>query len=77
MSRRVPTGVPVADILRYKMYFEDYGEEKFAMQRYGLVPASTRPDRCAGCEAPCESACPYRLRVRERLNQADRQLRFA
>ena len=35
-----PHGVPVADILRYKMYFEDYGEEKFAMQRYGLVPAS-------------------------------------
>ena len=25
-----PQGVPVADILRYKMYFEDYGEEKFA-----------------------------------------------
>jgi predicted aldo/keto reductase-like oxidoreductase len=72
-----PRGVPVADILRYKMYFEDYGEEKFAMQRYGLVPASARPSRCAGCEAPCETACPYGLRVRERLVEADRQLRFA
>jgi predicted aldo/keto reductase-like oxidoreductase len=72
-----PRGVPVADILRYKMYFEDYGEEKFAMQRYGLVPASARPSRCAGCEAPCEAACPYGLRVRNRLSEADRQLRFA
>ena len=72
-----PHGVPVADILRYKMYFEDYGEEKFAMQRYRLVPASARPSRCAGCAAPCESACPYGLRVRERLSDADRQLRFA
>jgi predicted aldo/keto reductase-like oxidoreductase len=72
-----PRGVPVADILRYKMYFEDYGEEKFAMQRYGLVPASARPSRCAGCEAPCEAACPYGLRVRDRLSEADRQLRFA
>jgi hypothetical protein len=72
-----PHGVPVADILRYKMYFEDYGEEKFAMQRYGLVPASARPSRCAGCEAPCEAACPYGLRVRDRLSEADRQLRFA
>jgi predicted aldo/keto reductase-like oxidoreductase len=72
-----PRGVPVADILRYKMYFEDYGEEKFAMQRYGLVPAAARPSRCAGCAAPCETACPYGLRVRERLLEADRQLRFA
>jgi len=72
-----PHGVPVADILRYKMYFEDYGEEKFAMQRYGLVPASARPSRCAGCAAPCETACPYGLHVRERLAEADRQLRFA
>ncbi len=72
-----PHGVPVADILRYKMYFEDYGEEKFAMGRYGLVPASARPSRCTGCEAPCEAACPYGLRVRERLSEADRQLRFA
>ena len=72
-----PHGVPVADILRYKMYFEDYGEEKFAMQRYRLVPASARPSRCEGCAAPCEAACPYGLRVRERLFEADRQLRFA
>ena len=71
-----PHGVPVADILRYKMYFEDYGEQKFAMQRYGLVPTSSRPDRCAGCAAPCEAACTYGLRVRERLNYADQQLRF-
>jgi predicted aldo/keto reductase-like oxidoreductase len=72
-----PRGVPVADILRYKMYFEDYGEEKFAMQRYALVPAGARPSRCAGCEAPCEAACPYGLRVRDRLSEADRLLRFA
>jgi len=72
-----PAGVPVADILRYKMYFEDYGDQKFAMQRYGLVPASTRPHRCEGCAAPCERACPYGLRVRDRLHEADRQLRFA
>jgi ferredoxin len=59
------------------MYFEDYGEEKFAMQRYGLVPASVRPSRCEACDAPCEGACPFGLRVRERLSEADRQLRFA
>jgi len=72
-----PRSVPVADILRYKMYFEDYGDQKFAMQRYGLVPAATRPSACAGCSAPCEVACPYGLCVRDRLAEADRQLRFA
>jgi predicted aldo/keto reductase-like oxidoreductase len=72
-----PRQVPVADILRYKMYFENYGDQKFAMQRYGMVRAATRPSACAGCSAPCEQACPYGLRVRERLTEADRQLRFA
>jgi uncharacterized protein len=72
-----PAGVPVADILRYKMYFEDYGDQKFAMQRYELIPSSTRPGRCAGCAAPCEPACPYGLRIRHRLTDADRQLRLA
>ncbi len=70
-------GVPVADILRYKMYFENYGDEKFAMQRYAMLPASARPSGCEGCPAPCEAACPYGLRIRDRLRDADRQLRFA
>ena len=72
-----PHGVPVADILRYRMYFEHYGDEKFAMSRYGLVPAAARADRCDGCEAPCEASCPYGLRIRERLSGAHRQLTFA
>ncbi|MDO8835524.1 MAG: aldo/keto reductase, partial [Vicinamibacterales bacterium] len=33
-----PQGVPVADILRYRMYFEHYGDQKFAMQRYAMLP---------------------------------------
>lgn len=72
-----PHGVPVADILRYRMYFEHYGDQKFAMQRYALLPGSRRPLPCAGCEAPCEAACPYGLEVRQRVAGADRRLRFA
>jgi len=47
--------------------FRDYGDQKFAMQRYGMVPASTRSAACTGCPAPCEPACPYGLRIRDRL----------
>jgi predicted aldo/keto reductase-like oxidoreductase len=71
-----PRGVPVPDVLRYKMYFEHYGQQKFAMQRYALVPASARASVCADCDAPCERACPYRVRVRERLVEAHGQLSF-
>jgi predicted aldo/keto reductase-like oxidoreductase len=70
-----PRGVPVADVLRYKMYFENYREQKFAMQRYALVPAARHATGCAECDAPCERACPYGVRVRERLVEAHRQLK--
>ncbi|MBE3072285.1 MAG: hypothetical protein IMZ67_04860, partial [Acidobacteria bacterium] len=69
-----PANVPIADVLRYKMYFEHYGEEKFAMERYRLVPAAQRAFACAGCKAPCEAVCRYGVRVRERLVQAHEQL---
>jgi predicted aldo/keto reductase-like oxidoreductase len=70
-------GVPVADILRYRMYFEHYGDQAFARQRYAALPVSHAPLPCAGCEAPCEAACPYGLRIRDRVAGADAQLRFA
>ena len=72
-----PRGVPIWDILRYRMYFEHYGDQKFAMERYGLIPASQRADVCAGCQAPCNAACRYGLPVRRRLLEAHAQLTFA
>jgi uncharacterized protein len=71
-----PQGVPVWDILRYKMYFENYGDQKFAMERYGLIPVSASAAACAGCRAPCEQACRYRIPVRARLLEAHNQLTF-
>ncbi len=71
-----PHGVPVADILRYRMYFEHYGDQKFAMQRYAMLPVSRHGLPCTDCEAPCEAACPYGLQVRSRVTGADQQLRF-
>jgi len=69
-----PRGVPIWDVLRYRMYFEHYGEQKFAMQRYNLVPAAHRADGCEGCAGPCERTCPYGLRIRRRLVEAHGQL---
>jgi predicted aldo/keto reductase-like oxidoreductase len=69
-----PRNVPVADILRYKMYFENYREEKYAIGKYDEVPAARRAGNCRDCDAPCEAACPYGVRIRERLAAADTQL---
>ncbi len=69
-----PANVPIADVLRYKMYFEHYGEEKFAMGRYARVPLAERASACVSCKAPCEKACRYGLPVRQRLIEAHGQL---
>ncbi|MBF0163414.1 MAG: aldo/keto reductase [Magnetococcales bacterium] len=66
-------GVDVASILRYQMYFADYGDEKRAMQSYASLDRNV--DACAGCaDAACERACPHRLPVRSKLEAAHRAL---
>lgn len=71
-----PHGVPVDDILRYAMYFENYGQEKEAMRLYGTIGASVRADHCVTCAAPCEARCGFGLPIRNKLVQADRMLRL-
>lgn len=72
-----PSDVPIWDILRYRMYFEHYGDQKYAMERYNLIPAANRPSACDQCGAPCEKACRHQLPVRERLVEASRMLALA
>ncbi len=72
-----PKEVPIWDILRYKMYFENYGHQKAAMAEYRQIPVAQTASVCVGCSAPCEAACPYGLAVRDRLMEAHSQLSFA
>ena len=72
-----PYNVPIWDVLRYGMYFSYYRDEKRAMNFYRQIPASQSPLACVDCAAPCESACRYNLRVRDRLLEAHRLLTFA
>lgn len=69
-----PERLAVNDILRYRMYFEDYGREKEAMRLYAGLERDA--SRCAGCPAPCEAHCPVDLRIRERMVGADALLRL-
>jgi len=62
-----PNNVAVNDVLRYAMYFENYGMEKEAMAYYAGMDANMKPLGCAECAGPCEKACPYGLKVKPRL----------
>ena len=65
-----PANVAVNDVLRYAMYHEDYGMERMATDYYAELEPGRKPVGCAGCAAPCESACPHGLPVRARLVRA-------
>lgn len=65
-----PNSVAVNDVLRYAMYFEYYGLESEAMRQYAALEPSRKSLGCSTCPGMCESACPYGLKVKERLLHA-------
>jgi predicted aldo/keto reductase-like oxidoreductase len=69
-----PQDVPIHDVLRYRLYFNNYGREKYAMARYGSLPAQKNAAGCESCSGPCVSSCPFGLPVRDKLIQAHSEL---
>ena len=67
-----PSGVPIADVLRHRMYFEDYGDQKQAMQLYAKLEQDA--SACIGCDAPCAGACPENIQIHDRMLGAHRML---
>jgi aryl-alcohol dehydrogenase-like predicted oxidoreductase len=63
-----PEGLPIHDVLRHRMYFEDYGWEKEGMRLYSQLDKGA--DACASCAAPCTGSCPYGLPIQERMTEA-------
>jgi aryl-alcohol dehydrogenase-like predicted oxidoreductase len=72
---RCPAGLPINDVLRHRMYFEDYGWEKEGLRRYAALDRGA--EACVGCSAPCASACPHGVPVQERMLEAHRLLSLA
>ncbi len=63
-----PEQLPIHDVLRYRMYFEDYGWEKHGMELYAKLEKSAAV--CAGCSAPCLGSCPVGIPIQERMSEA-------
>ena len=64
----------VNDILRYRMYFKDYGWEKEGMRLYAKLERNASV--CAGCAAPCAGTCPIGVPIREKMMDAHFRLSF-
>jgi hypothetical protein len=60
-----PEQLRIDDVLRHRMYFEDYGDQKEAMRLYARLPRHA--ERCLGCPAPCTGACPHGVPIQQRM----------
>jgi predicted aldo/keto reductase-like oxidoreductase len=69
-----PENLAIADVLRYRMYFEDYGDEKEAMRLYAAL--GKKASACVGCSAPCAGACTHGVHIPDRMIAAHRLLTF-
>jgi predicted aldo/keto reductase-like oxidoreductase len=70
-----PEGVPIPDVLRHRMYFEDYGWEKEGMRLYSQLQVDA--SACSGCAAPCLGSCPVGIPIAERTAGAHDLLTLA
>lgn len=63
-----PEGLPIHDVLRHRMYFEDYGWEKEGIQRYAALAKNASV--CASCSAPCTGTCPVGIDIQQHMTGA-------
>ena len=67
-----PEQVAINDVLRYRMYFRDYGWEKEGMRLYAKLDRNAM--LCASCSAPCTGTCPIGVPIKEKMLDAHRLL---
>ena len=64
-----PKGVPVADVLRFLMYAEGYGQFSLGRDNFRTLPEHVASVKCGDCTT-CPVSCPHGVRVSERLIRA-------
>jgi len=62
-------GLPVADMLRYVMYADGYGQFELGRDHFKRLPAELASVRCSDCPT-CTVKCRFGVRVPERLSRA-------
>ncbi|HEY8156611.1 MAG TPA: aldo/keto reductase [Myxococcota bacterium] len=68
-----PAGVPISDVLRTRMYAEDYGDLRLARSEYAALGAGAAA--CLTCpHQACANACPHGLAIPELTQRAHRAI---
>ncbi len=68
-----PHNVQVSTIMRYNYYFQNKGQEKYAMEKYAALEGN-KADVCRDCPGYCEDACPHGVLARHMLSMAHENL---
>jgi len=71
---KCPFDVAINDIMRYRMYFKDYGWQKHGMQEYAKLDRNA--SLCVDCAAPCANTCPIGVPIQEKMLDAHQTLSF-
>jgi len=64
-----PQGIRIPDILRFRMYYKNYGHREDAREYYAALPPDQRVPACTECGI-CERTCPNKLAIVEKLKEA-------
>jgi predicted aldo/keto reductase-like oxidoreductase len=62
-------GLPVADVLRFLMYAEGYGQFALGRENFKTLPAELADVRCSSCTT-CTVQCPNGVQVSARVHKA-------
>jgi predicted aldo/keto reductase-like oxidoreductase len=62
-------GLPVADVLRYAMYADGYGQFELGRDHFKQLPAEVASVRCGDCPT-CTVKCRFNVKVQQRLTRA-------
>lgn len=64
-----PRGVRIPDILRFRMYYSNYGHRRDARELYAALGGQQRAPACTECGL-CERVCPAHLQIVQKLKVA-------
>ena len=64
-----PKGLPVADMVRFVMYADGYGQFPLGREHFLRMSAEQQAVRCGDC-ATCAVQCPHGVKVAERMMRA-------
>ena len=64
-----PRNVQVADIMRYSLYHDGYGDGARAAELYRALPVAASAAACRDC-SQCRVVCPWGVAVRSRMERA-------